>query len=48
MGLPTYCDVVTITEKVRRIRLDMHQCRRNTVYANEGGVGGGREVKKWC
>ena len=30
MGFPTYCLVVTITEKVRRMTEEMHQCRRNT------------------
>ena len=36
MGLPSYCDVVTITEKVSRMTLEMHQCRRNTVSETGG------------
>ena len=30
MGFPTYCLVVTMTEKVRRMTEEMHQCKRNT------------------
>ena len=30
MGFPTYCLVVTMTEKVRRMTEEMHQCSLNT------------------